>query len=117
MAAARQWGVESRSRADGAGPFGKLSSVTILRSTRRARLCRRSEAMFSLSERQKLTHYCITIRTKLHSVSTDKEALNLTFVIKDRGPLTVWFHSLFDLEQAYAEWEREAKKSGAEPEK
>ena len=58
-----------------------------------------------------LLHYD---KNKVTSVFIDREALNLTFVIKERGPLTVWFHSLFDLEKAYAEWEMEKKKGGGE---
>ena len=54
-----------------------------------------------------LLHYD---KDKVTSVSIDREALNLTFVIKERGPLAVWFHSLFDLEKAYAEWEKGSEK-------
>jgi len=48
-------------------------------------------------------------RNSVTSVSVQRDQLTITFVIEGRGPLTVWFHSLMQLNEAYTEWESRAK--------
>ena len=51
-------------------------------------------------------------RNKVTSLSIDKEAFNLTFVIAKNEPLTVWFQSLLQMNIALAEWDSTHRGAG-----
>ena len=43
-------------------------------------------------------------RNKVKSLSVDRDQCTITLTMETAEPLTIWFHSLGELNEAYTEW-------------
>jgi hypothetical protein len=89
----------------------KIRSLTSLRSGVRQLSWQHSEANSPRQKRFKINPLLRYDRNKVTSLSINRDEFTITVTMEKAEPLTIWFQSLAQLEQAYSEWEWKEKQN------